>query len=316
MSARRRILFVGPFNGGVGGMERLTRDFALWARGSDFDVTMVCTNTLPPGPFSVRSEGPLQVLGNVWNRSLARAPYDFVYVMPAGLRARRWVRRLRRIRGVRVVHDLDPKRKFLDVTDVLHCEAPRETSLPRPHVVAAIDPRPTLPDAAGELPEGLTPGGFDLTIFTPYGRVKGHEDVPRFAQGRSRPLVWCYDPTSFAERSAKYGDKVRRYFAQGMHPNVRAVRGASQGLLRVLLDACAGYVCFSRSESYGFAIADALAVGKPLASRRVGICHLLEDFRETEDFARPVFRVYPLPEASGFEGLFARLTDRPAPGAA
>lgn len=308
---RGRLLFVGPFNGGIGGMERLTKIFADWARDSGFGVTMICTNTFAPGPFSVSSGERVRVLGDVWNRALARADYDFVYVMPAGLRARRWLPRLARIAGVRVVLDLDPRRKFLTATDVLHCETPRDDELSRPHVVALPDPRPTLPDPEdGALPPGLTPGGFDLTVFTPYGTIKGHADVPRFAEASPRPLAWCYDPVSFSQRRAKYGAKVARYLAEAEHPNVVRIEAASQGRLRQLYDASAGYVCFSQGESYGFAIADAVALGKPLCARRVGFCRALPAFQATTDFAKPVFGRYAMPDAPGYEGLFATLEQR------
>ena len=308
---RGQILFVAPLNGGIGGMERLTRSFADWAAGSGFGVTMVFGHTLPSGPYSVSEAPGLRVLRDVWSRALERTPFEYVYVMPAGLRARRWVPRLQRVQGTRVVLDLDPKRKFLAVTDVYHCETPRDDPLPRPHVVALPDPRPTMATSAGgALPAGVAPGEFDLTVFTPYGPVKGHVEVPRFAAASLRPLVWCHDPTSFAARSAKLGAKVQRYLAEGVHPNVVLVRAGSPGLVRDLYDACAGYVCFSQDESFGYAMADAIALGKPLCARRVGVCRALPDFAETTDFAHPVFRSYELPDASGYEGLFQVLAAR------
>ena len=114
-----------------------------WAIGSGFGVTMVFGDTLD-GPFRVATERSVRVLGNDWSPGLEKTRYDYVYVVPPGLRARHWVPRLQRVRGTRVVLDLDPKRKFLSVTDVLHCETPRDEPLPRPHVVALPDPRPTL----------------------------------------------------------------------------------------------------------------------------------------------------------------------------
>jgi hypothetical protein len=299
---RGRILFVGPFNGGVGGMERLTRIFAEWAEGSGFGATMVFRHVFPPGPYSVTPSPHVAILRErQWSRALERVDWDFVYVMPSGLRWRRWVPRLARLGGVRVVLDLDKARHFLDACDVLHCETPRDEPRPVPCVVAPPDPRSTIPAVPARPTERFT-----LTVFTPYGNVKGHAHVRPFLEGSGRDLVWCYDPVSFARRKRRHGREIEARVAALAHPRLRTVRAPSLETLYGLYAAADSYACFSERESFGFAIADAVALGKPLCARRVGACRLLEGFQATEDFARPVFGRYALPRMPGYEHLFAQ----------
>lgn len=298
-----RILFVGPINGGIGGVERITRCFADWARTSGYTATLVVRHDFPGGPYHVTSDDRLRVLPErAWNRALAEAAYDFVYVIAAGLDRRRWVPRLRTVRGTRVVLDLDRKRKFLEVTDVLHCEAPRVETPPRPFVVATPDPAPTMPAI-----EPQADGDFYLTAFAPYGSIKGHEHVPTFCEHADRRLVWCYDLTSWGGRRRKFERICRRHIAEAAHPRLELVEAPSQAELYRLYDACAGYVCFSREESLGFAMLDAVALGKPLCARHIGVCRALEDFRPTEDFASPVFGTYALPAMLGYGALFEQV---------
>ena len=74
-----------------------------------------------------------------------------------------------------------------------------------------------------------------------------------------------------------------------------------------LYRSCSGYVCFSEREGLGWAILDALAFGKPVCSRRIGICRALHEFEATEDFSKPVFKAYEMPPTGGFEGLVASI---------
>ncbi|MHC5010188.1 MAG: hypothetical protein ACYTG6_04455, partial [Planctomycetota bacterium] len=255
-----RILFLGAFNGGVGGVERLTRSFAHWVEDSGYTATMLFRHAdLGGGPNVVTATERVRVLPDrAWGRRLADASYDFVYVLPPGLGARRWVPRLRGVQGTRVVLDLDPKRKYLDVTDVLHCEAPRDEVLPRPHVVAVPDPRPSMVDV-GEQP----PGDFHLTVFNPYGTLKGQRHVPAFLEATQRRLVWCYDPASWAGRKHRYGRQMRESAGAVRHPRLDLIESPTQAALYRLYGACAGYVCFSDREGLGWSLLDALVLGKP-----------------------------------------------------
>ena len=58
---------------------------------------------------------------------------------------------------------------------------------------------------------------------------------------------------------------------------------------------------------------DAVALGKPLAARHIGLCRDLEGFVPTEDFAEPHFGTYALPSMLGYGALFERIPKtRPA----
>ena len=82
---RGRILFLGAFNGGVGGVERLTRTFANWVETSGFSATMVFQHTLGPGPFAVTDSDRIRTLDAAdWSGGIQLADWDFVYVVPPG----------------------------------------------------------------------------------------------------------------------------------------------------------------------------------------------------------------------------------------
>jgi glycosyltransferase involved in cell wall biosynthesis len=298
---RGAILYVAALNGGIGGAERLTKTFAAWVEASGYSATLVFRQRLDPGPFSVQDAPRLRVLSDRdWSPALEHAPWRHVYVVPPGLDRRRWAPRLGRLAGTRILLHLDQARHYVHAADLIHCETPPEADLPLPFVVATPDPHPTLP----EVPETATED-FDLTVFTPYGRVKGHPLITAFLQGTGRRLVWCYDVTSFAGRKRRYAREIRERVASVASPLLDAREGLPRAEIYRLYRAARGYVCFSEREGLGWALVDALALGKPVASRRVGICRLIPGFEATTDFARPVFRTWPLPETPGFARLFA-----------
>lgn len=304
---RGRILFIGPFHGGAGGIERLARTFATWAESSGFTATCVFQDgEAGESAYSLRSTENVRVLaGDNWGSAL-ETDYDFVYLVPPGLDADRWRPRLERVRGPKVMLDIfDAKRRFGAVADVLHWEAPREERPDRPTIVATPDPRLTIPDGPATAEEG-----FSLTVFTPYGDVKGHRHIRTFLDGGDRHLVWCYDPLTFSRRGPRWREEILARVKEVRHPRLVALEAPSLAEIYRLYRACGGYVCFSESEGLGWAILDALALGKPIAARRVGICRALPGFRATEDFSDPTFVTYPLPPMGGFEELF-----RGVPGA-
>lgn len=308
---RGRILFLTPFNGGIGGIERLTRTFATWVEGSGYSATIVCRYVLPPGPFTVSDSERVRVLDAChWSRALQQTRWDFIYAIPAELSAPKWVKRLRACKGTKVVLEIDRDSELMAAADALHVEVERDRVLPLPHVAATPDPRVTIaPGPDAQVEEDLV-----LTVFNPYGDEKGHRHIPAFLEGTGRRLVWCYDPTTFASRKAKYAHAMEQRIAEVRHPRLEVVTAPSQADLYALYRRAAGYACFSQREGLGWALLDALALGRPIASRRVGVCRALADFEATEDFADPVFQTYPLPETIGFQGLFARVPDVLAQG--
>lgn len=298
---RGRILFVGPFHGGAGGIERLTRTFATWAESSGFTATCVFQDgEVGESAYSLRSTESVRVLDvGDWGSTL-ETDYDFVYLIPSGLDADRWRPRLERVRGPKVMLDLlDARRRFGTVTNVLHWETPREELPDRPTIVATPDPRSTILDGPAVAEEG-----FSLTVFTPYGDVKGHRHIRTFLDGGDRQLVWCYNPLSFSRRGPRWREEMLARVEAVRHPRLITLEAPSLAEIYRLYRACGGYICFSESEGLGWALLDALALGKPIAARRVGICRALPGFRATEDFADPTFVRYSLPPTGGFEELF------------
>jgi glycosyltransferase involved in cell wall biosynthesis len=62
------------------------------------------------------------------------------------------------------------------------------------------------------------------------------------------------------------------YTEMGAIPaNVYVVRNPSRAQLRFLYERAASYLCTSRSEGFGWSVADALQYGLPVVSRRVGV---------------------------------------------
>ena len=144
-------------------------------------------------------------------------------------------------------------------------------------------------------------------MFTPYGEIKGHRHVREFLEGSDRRLAWCYDPVTFARRKGRWLREIRARVDEARHPRLRTFEAPSLAQVYRLYRSCRGYVCFSEEESMGYAMLDAVALGKPLCARKIGICRALEGFRPTEDFAHPVFERYELPETAGFDGLFRQV---------
>jgi hypothetical protein len=298
-----RLLFVGPYDGGVGGIERLTRAFADWVERSPYSATMLFRHhDLPPGPYTVRDSARVRVLPEgAWGAALERAEWRAAYVIAPGIRARRWLPRLAKVRAPRVFLDLPARRKFDDVCDLVHCEAPRDVPPERPHVVALPDPLSTLPDVPP-----APPGDHHLTVFTPYGEVKGSRHVRAFCEATDRPLVWCWDPTTF-RRDRRTMRKIRERIAEARHPRLELREALPRDEIYRLLRSAAGYVCFSDEESLGYSMLDAVLLGVPLSARRIGVCRAIPGFRATTDFSKPVFGRYDPPPAAGFEAVFAAL---------
>jgi glycosyltransferase involved in cell wall biosynthesis len=261
---------------------------------------MVFRHILPSGPFTV-GDGPfVRVLGERdWSDALQDADWDYVYVVPPGLKKKTWIPRVARLAGPRILLELDHDNPWLEVADVLHVEAPRDRRLPKPHVVATPDPRDTIPDVP---PVGEE--GYVLTVFTPYGPEKGHLHIPALLEGMSRRLVWCFDLASFKSRKRRYEREIRARIAEVAHERLDLVESPTQEELYRHYHACAGYVCFSDREGLAWSVLDAVALGKPVCARDVGICKALRNFTPTDDFGHPFFRRYDLPPTPGFEALF------------
>ena len=153
------------------------------------------------------------------------------------------------------------------------------------------------------------PAEFLLTVFNPYNRLKGADEFRAVCDDLPMPIVWC-----FSDRTLNIRDSVFQ------HPKVIPLLNASQEQLRYLYERCAGYVSFSMSEGFGWAIADALLYNRPVISRNIGVVTFLQaqpglyTYGSTEelrtillevDLEQPAFDISFL---SG-EAFVAKLTD-------
>lgn len=131
----------------------------------------------------------------------------------------------------------------------------------RPCVIIPVDHTEKAP--------GL-PEDFFLTVFNPYDLdrnyddgfkpYKGYDLLYEMADHFAMPLVWCH-----CDESVDIAHNIRD------HPNIIHMHNLEQEKIYYLYEHCAAYVCFSREESFGWAVADALMYDKPVIARRVGV---------------------------------------------
>lgn len=142
-------------------------------------------------------------------------------------------------------------------------EAPGNTRLvPRdiPHVLI---PPPYFPLAPEPDPiEIVLPEEFFLTVFNPYGPVKGADDLRRALISSPLPIVWCHS-------TATLDFAVDQDLLD--HPKLVHIADPSPAEMRYLYETCVAYLSFSRSEGFGWAIVDGLNYSPAVVSRSVGV---------------------------------------------
>jgi len=114
------------------------------------------------------------------------------------------------------------------------------------------------------------PSHFYLTVFNPYFRnchyddgfkpCKGYDLIYELADNLALPLVWCH-----SDRSLPVQENIKE------HPNIIHMPNLSQEKLYYLYEHASAYISFSREESFGWALADAIMFDKPIISRNVGV---------------------------------------------
>ena len=119
--------------------------------------------------------------------------------------------------------------------------------------------------------EGL-PENFFLTIFNPYNLkrcynnglkpYKGYDVLYEIAPRVNYPIVWGYNNASVFKKNVK------------IIKNIIYKENLSQEEIAYLYEKCQAYICFSREEGFGFALADAFLYQKPIFTRNVGIATL------------------------------------------
>lgn len=142
-------------------------------------------------------------------------------------------------------------------------QAPDNSRLVAEGIPTVLLPPPVfdLSDSS-EQPHLELPESYFLTVFNPYGPIKGVEDLARIVDGVPRPIVWCHSQQTVSFEIPKF---LRD------HPNIIHVNDAHAGQLRYLYENCAAYLSFSLSEGFGWSTADALRYSRAVASRRIGV---------------------------------------------
>ncbi len=113
-----------------------------------------------------------------------------------------------------------------------------------------------------DAPDVDLPERFYLTVFNPYGGVKGTDDLAKVVDAAPHPFVWCHS-------QATVGHTIPNHLAQ--HPQIVHVEDATLAQLRFLYERCEGYVSVSKTEGFGWSIADALRYSPCVFSRRIGV---------------------------------------------
>lgn len=111
-------------------------------------------------------------------------------------------------------------------------------------------------------PEVPLPPSYVLTAFNPYDPIKGLDDLSVAATAAPIPIVWCH-----SERTVK-GEIPS---ALREHPNIIHCVDPSPSELLFLYQECSAYLCFSKSEGFGWSIADALRHAPAIISREIGV---------------------------------------------
>ena len=274
-----KVLISASWLGGAGGAERAL--FSILRALRDDDVDVVVRKDLG-GPYAVvpgrvrvrslkewrwrgaeRSDGlPGLLSGRVLNPLRARLnpPYDVHYHLSAGCQVGAAARaRVRLLNPAGLTIKPSEARAF----DFLALESPdnsrfapagaRRILLPPP----LYDLSKTADDRDFDLPDA-----WYLTAFNPYRRVKGAEDLLLAADEAPHPIVWCHSKRTL--------DWTMPTGLSG-HPNIIHVDDPTPAQLRYLYENCAAYVSFSRSEGFGWSVADALRYSGTIVSRPIGI---------------------------------------------
>lgn len=124
-------------------------------------------------------------------------------------------------------------------------------------------PPPVLPlsDEARPPSEDL-PEDYLLTVFNPYGAIKGLDDLGLALASAPHPIVWCH-----SQQTLQFS--IPSEFVD--HPGIVHVDDPSPAEMRYLYENARAYLSFSKSEGFGWSIADALRYSRAIVSRKVGV---------------------------------------------
>ncbi|HAS10928.1 MAG TPA: hypothetical protein DCS55_10505 [Acidimicrobiaceae bacterium] len=303
-----RVLISIPFVGGVGGLERnVASTIAALAE----DHVDVCTARRIDGGFATEPSGTVIPYRRVvpyrripsplarplrWahRKSLARTePYDAYLHYFAG----RYVGDQFPIRTRLLIPSGNDVASFASRFDCVLAQAPDNKRFIRGSVPSVVLPPPVVATAESRAPDRDLPEQFVLTVFNAYHGIKGGELMRDVASASRFPIVWC-----FSRRTRHYD------IAPYAHHDIVTIEDASPANLRWLYEHAAAYVSFSRTEGFGWAIADALQYGTPVISRRTGVLSLdgidlrgVSVYEDRTELVRLLEEVTPADPAARFD---------------
>lgn len=283
-----RVLLSGLYLGGAGGTERAMHGM-LHALSSD-SVDTVVSHTLGGEwsdiPRSVRIHSrkswrwiaPSRPVGRLFLNPIRRALsecYDVAIMQ-------RWapdVISTSRSRLRLVIPSGNSLKNFPVKFDFVAMQAPDNVKFLEAGMPSLLLPPPLLPLSEFRLrPRHPLPPHYFLTVFNPYGVVKGSADLRRAADDSPLPIVWCHSTATL---------RFEIETSLQNHPNIVHIESPTAAELRYLYENCRAYLSFSLSEGFGWAIADALRYSPAVVSRPVGVLsfpeaiqagvHLLDD---------------------------------------
>lgn len=277
--ARPSVLLSTPRLGGAGGIERYAHSAIHALAQADVDLVVAFGeiqgggwSEVPEGVVAVdfdrlrrvRQKSPRLRGGSLLRRDRALSHHlDSGFDIHLALSKRKDMRELARAR-LRLVSPAGkpvPPNK-LAWYDAVAAESPSnlEFLTEAKTVVLLPPPVPTLPAAAS--PRAEVPKSFFLTVFNPYSSVKGVDLLAAIVEQLPLPLVWCHSARSIG---FDVPESLRR------HARIVHVDDPTPGEMRWLYERTAAYISFSRTEGFGWAIADALRYSPRIIARPTGV---------------------------------------------
>ena len=270
-----RILITTPWLGGAGGVERLVQEVCRALPDDHVDVVyrLHLGGELAELRASVTTRGgrSLRFRGSNSANRLVRSTVRRL-IDPLRRRWSRYDIELALSGGPKVNDAVHARLRLFDACgaftsmpegfDLLWREAPTSDRQRREDQACIVLPPPLAVDPGATQPVDGIPDRFLLTVFNPYGEVKGIADLERIIDTLPLPLVWCH---SRATVEFTLPDTLLD------HPNIVHFDQLGSAERRWLYQRADAYLCFSRTESFGYAIADALAYSRAVVSRRVGV---------------------------------------------
>jgi hypothetical protein len=260
------------YYGGVGGTERLLH--GVLEAMPEVRFLVFCRTILPGG---YRFAGP-NVLLNPWGLLRACRVDMLVHVSGVQVPALARLAARRRIPR-RVCFLIEPHTPIpASTTDVIVESDATRRQLPAPwdaRATVGFLGRGQFEDVAPEPVEGLPPT-FALTVFNPYGPIKGFDRLLEALPGLPVPLVMACDDSTIP-----FEDDPQRHAG----PGFVVCRRLRRGQIRTLYERASAYICFSRFEGFAHAVLDAYLMDLPVYSGEFGIVTVIRDQPGVHRFA-------------------------------